>query len=476
MRFSRRPFPRAVVTIAFAALVVSAGAGAMLRLPPGGGSSPTGGTAAGTGDPTFVLTGAGNGHGVGLSQYGAFAQATAGRSAADILAFYFPGTQLTHKAFGKLRVLVVPSAKSLAISSTAPYMVKDGVEQTHDLAAGRVTLGPDLQVPVAGVPTSLTGPLMFTPATGEVISIGNRSYRGEIEVTSNGSSLQAVDVVGLEAYVRGVVPGEMPSTWPAAALQAQAIAARSYALATLVKGKAWDLYADGRSQQYLGAGAETPETTSAVKATSGNVLFYGGTVATTFYSSSSGGRTQSGFDAFGLDVPYLPSRDDPWDAQSPFHTWEPRSYTGAQLAKTLGLAAPALDVSARFSQSGRVVALSIIATDGSSLSVAGTEARKRLVLRSTAFHLATLRFLTTPSPTSPGVAVRLTGIARDAERPMLERLAPTRRWVPVVRRLQVEAAGTFAAVVHPAQTTTYRLSASGIAGPALTIPVVGTQP
>ena len=448
----------------------------MLVAQPGGDSAASRNGATSSSDPTFVITGAGNGHGVGLSQYGARAQAGAGWSAADILAFYFPGTQPARKSFRKLRVLVAATAKSLLISSDSPYVVKDGLGQPHQLDAGAITLGPELQVSIAGVPTTLTGPLTFTPSNGAFVSLGSRSYRGAIEVSSDGASLQAVDLVGLDAYVQGVVPGEMPSNWPAAALQAQAIAARSYALATLVKGKAWDLYADGRSQQYLGANAETPETTAAVKATARTVLLYGGIVATTFYSSSSGGRTQSGLDAFGLDVPYLPSQDDPWDSGSPYHTWQPRAYTGRQLAKALGLSAAAVDVTSRFSQSGRVISLSVIARDGSSLAVSGAEARKLMALRSTDFHLATLRFLTPATPTTAGVALRLTGVARDADQPTLERLGPGGTWTPVVRRLHVDAAGTFATVVRPTQTTTYRLSASGLAGPVLTIPVVGTQP
>jgi stage II sporulation protein D len=424
----------------------------------------------------FVLTGSGNGHGVGLSQYGALAQARAGRSAVEILAFYFPGTQLGKRPAVKLRVLLVSSAKSLVVSSTTPYTVRDAAGQSFALPAGAITLGPSLEVPVDGVPTPVTGPLNVVPSSGGFVSIGSRSYRGTLEISSTGAALQAIDVVGLEAYIQGVVPAETPGSWRAAALEAQAIAARSYALATLVKGKQWDLYPDGRSQQYPGAGAETPAATAAVRATAGSVLVYGNGIATTFYSSSSGGKTQSGLDAFGLDVPYLPAQDDPWDQGSPFHVWQPRAYTGAQLAKALGIASTVVDAQARFSASGRVVALTVTGADGSTLAVAGTEARKRLALRSTAFHLGTLRFLTPPSATSPGVALRLSGVARDTQDATLERLGPDGAWQAVVRRLTVSATGTFAVVVRPTQTTTYRLSASGLPGPTLTIPVVGAQP
>ena len=460
----RRPFI-ALAAVAVGLAAVSAGWTSPL--------GPNGRLAAG-GEAAFVLTGSGNGHGVGMSQYGAYAQARAGRSGTEILSFYFPGTALGRRPAPKLRVLLLAAAPSLAISSPSPFTVRDAVGQAHQLPAGSITLDPALQGPVDGVPTQLAGPLTLTPATGSFVSVGPRAYRGAIEISSNGDSLQAIDVVGLEAYLLGVVPGEMPASWPAAALQAQAVAARSYALATIVKGKAWSLFPDGRSQQYLGVGAETPATTAAVKATTGSVLLYQGAVATAFYSSSSGGHTQSGFDAFGVDVPYLPAQIDPWDAESPFHLWPPRAYTGRQLAKPLGMHGRVVDVQSRFSASGRVISITFTAADGTSVALTGTEARKRLALRSTAFHLATLRFLSTAAAVSPRAAVPLTGVARDAVDASLERLARDGTWQPVRRRLHVSPAGTFAAVVHPVRTTTYRLTAFGLPGPVLTIPVAGT--
>ena len=468
-----RPFP--ALTVLLVSLAIVPGALGVLRYVPGGSSS-SGGVATGSSETAFVLTGSGNGHGVGLSQYGALAQARAGRAAADILSFYFPGTELGRRTGLKLRVLLLAAAKSVTLTSAAPIAVRDAAGVAHELSAGETVVGPELQLPLDGVPSAVPGPLTLTPSPGALISVGNRAYRGTIEITSNGSALQVVNTVGLEAYVQGVVPGEMPSTWPGAALETQAIAARSFALATLVKGKTWDVYPDGRSQQYRGAGAETPSTTAAIRATTGKVLLYRGLVATTFYSSSSGGHTQSAFDAFGLDLSYLPAQDDPWDESSPFHVWKPRALTGRQLGNALGLSAPVVDIQGRFSATGRAITLTATGADGTSIEVAGAEARRRLGLRSTAFRLATLRFLTPPAATSAGAAVRLTGVARDAQTPLLEVLAPDGIWKPLGRRLRVTATGTFAVVVHPVQTTTYRLSASGLAGPSLTIPVVGAQP
>jgi len=468
--------PVVLIAAAFAALLLTATSDAALELPAGS-SPPPSQPAPGGGDAVFVLTGSGYGHGAGMSQYGAFAQARAGRSVADILGFYYPGTQLGRRSPAtKLRVLLAPAAKTLTVSSPADFSVRDATGQSYPLPAGTLTLGPELALTIDGVPEVIAGPLTFVPASGQLLSVGSRPYRGSIEVAQVAAGLQAVDVVGLDAYLQGVVPSEMPSAWPAAALQAQAIAARSYALAARVQGKAWDLYSDGRSQQYVGAGAETPETTAAVKQTAGRVLLYGGIVATAVYSSSSGGRTQSGRDAFGLDVPYLPLKPDPWDTASPFHAWQPRTITARQLTKALALRAQVTEVQAQFSPSARVVSLTVVTADGSAVAFAGGEVRRRLGLRSTAFHLATLRFLTPPAPMTVGTSLRLTGVARDARQALLERQVADGTWKPVVRRLQVTGAGTFAAVVHPTETTTYRLSASGLPGPALTIPVVGTQP
>ena len=102
-------------------------------------------------------------------------------------------------------------------------------------------------------------------------------YRGAIEIrTASGSGLNVINALDIESYLLGVVPGESPSAWPAAALEAQAVVARSYALASNVNGKGFNQYADTRSQMYRGYLAETPSTNSAVANTAGQVVTYGG--------------------------------------------------------------------------------------------------------------------------------------------------------------------------------------------------------
>ena len=108
---------------------------------------------------------------------------------------------------------------------------------------------------------------------------------------TNGSALEVVNVVGLESYLLGVVPSEMPNKWPAEALAAQAVVARTYALAHLAKGGDYDLYPDTRSQVYRGIGAEAPSSNTAVSETANRIVLYDGEPADTFFSSSSGGKT-----------------------------------------------------------------------------------------------------------------------------------------------------------------------------------------
>src|SRR5262249_56034135 len=151
---------------------------------------------------------------------------------------------------------------------------------------------------------ALPPPLLFQPGAGALAL--DRPYRGAIQVDVETGKLRAINVVGLEQYLYGVVPSEMPYTWAPEALKAQAVAARSYALATKRSG-AFDVYKDTRSQVYLGLNHEKPSTNAAVDATAGKVLMYGGAIAKTYFFSTSGGRTAPPHDPCGTPVPSLPS-------------------------------------------------------------------------------------------------------------------------------------------------------------------------
>jgi stage II sporulation protein D len=131
-----------------------------------------------------------------------------------------------------------------------------------------------------------------------------------------------INRLSLEHYLYGVVPAEMPASWPAGALRAQAVVARSYALRSRRPDAPYDVFADVRSQVYRGVPAEAAATTAAVRATRARVVIAAGQVAQTFFFSTSGGRTAANEEGFGgTPISYLRSVDDPYDDVSPYHTW-----------------------------------------------------------------------------------------------------------------------------------------------------------
>src|SRR5205823_1138865 len=159
----------------------------------------------------------------------------------------------------------------------------------------------------------------------------------------------------------GVVPREMPSAWEAEALKAQAVAARSYALANLHAGGSFDVYSDTRSQVYGGIAAEQPSTNDAVAATAGEVVLYDGDVADTLFFSTSGGRTASIEDVWprAEPQPYLVAVPDPYDTASPYHNWT-QTITGSTLARQLRVPGALVDVQTTLNPSGRVATLTAL--------------------------------------------------------------------------------------------------------------------
>lgn len=157
--------------------------------------------------------------------------------------------------------------------------------------------------------------VVLKPSEGGFISAKNKWYRGHLIIQNKNKKLTVINDVGLEDYIKGVVPSEMPSGWELEALKAQAIAARSYALANLGKRASlgYDLKDTPEDQAYGGASAETSKTNRAVDETSGLVLTYNYKVVSAFYSASAGGQTVTAKEAWGNDVPYVrsvPSFDD----------------------------------------------------------------------------------------------------------------------------------------------------------------------
>src|SRR5207248_1060757 len=190
--------------------------------------------------------------------------------------------------------------------------------------------------------------------------------------------VQVVDVVALENYLKGVVPSEMPFDWAPEALKAQAVAARSYALANLTKNREFDLYGDTRDQVYGGVAAEQPASNDAISATKGQVVLYKGKVADTLFFSTSGGRTASSLDATGAAVPYLVSVADPYDSLSPVHDWGPVLFDGAKVAAQLKLPGSLTDLTADDGASGRAKTVTGVGADGVEATVTGAQFRALL--------------------------------------------------------------------------------------------------
>lgn len=161
------------------------------------------------------------------------------------------------------------------------------------------------------------------PETGFLWCKGYR-YRGEIEVYRDGQGLTAVNVLPLEEYLYGVVGIEMSPSWPAEALKAQAVAARTYAVGRLGgggPGSGFDLLDTPVHQAYRGIGVEDPRSNAAVDATRGQVLTYQGALARTFYHAASGGHTENVENVWTSPVPYLRGVPD-FDQDSPWSRWE----------------------------------------------------------------------------------------------------------------------------------------------------------
>lgn len=339
---------------------------------------------------SHVISGRGWGHGVGMSQYGARGLAEHGRTYERILRHYYRGTELARIRERAVRVLLQSGRKEIVVSGATRaggrrldparlYRVRAhgaGVELRS--AAGRL-LGR------AAGPLELSRPGDVVKLHGTAIGgVRDGRYRGSIVVVPGVfGGLGAVNVVALDDYVRGVLPGEMPSSWPIEALKAQAVAARSYALAANKGGAVFDHYPDTRSQVYRGFDHETAPANAAVEATAGQVLAYEGEVIPAFFFSTSGGRTEDvenvWYDA--APRPYLRSVRDPYDRISPRRRWEVRFTTEQMERRLRGLVKGSFRriVVRRRGASPRVVAADVVGSEGRTrVSGATLKARLRL--------------------------------------------------------------------------------------------------
>jgi SpoIID/LytB domain protein len=315
---------------------------------------------AGAAGAAFRIDGSGNGHGIGMSQYGAWEQAVAGRSAAQILESYYAGTTLsTVGAAATVRVNVARDKAGLEV------VVTDGAATiTTGPTAWTAGPGTSWRVVPTGSACNVVGPAprhddehlgvvcpTFKPtAVGTVLDLrvpaGSsyaryHRYRGMVALDvlrTSSTRLQSVVELPMDAYLYGLA--EMPYSWNAAALQSQAIAARSYATYKALGQNAatvacrCHLYDSQQDQVFDGFDRQSASKWSswrdAVDATTHTVVRADGAPGTrngvvpTFYSSSSNGATEAKHEVWGGErLPYLTSRPDPWSttARNPHRAW-----------------------------------------------------------------------------------------------------------------------------------------------------------
>jgi SpoIID/LytB domain protein len=309
----------------------------------------------------------------------------------------------------------------------------------------------------------LHGRVRFEPGAAPLVLDG-AAYRGSFIVRSRAGRLMVVNRVRLERYLRGVVPWEMPDHWHPQALRAQAVVARSYALATLKPGRLYDLLADTRSQVYGGIRAEDRSTNLAIGATAGKVLWWNGRIATTFYHSTSGGRTAAISDVWpgSPQVPYLVSRPSPYETTSPHFSWPALVVRPGRVRELRG----ARDLLVDRNSSGRVTAVVVRRARGAK-RIGGDQFRRALGLRSSWFQLGVLALDEPREAATYGSEIRLRGVARGLRGPVVQRLEQG-RWRQVAR-VRARRDGSFVARVRARGGVRYRVAAEAVAAPPIAV-------
>jgi len=391
----------------------------------------------------FDFRGSGYGHGVGMSQVGAFGMAREGKTATEILTHYYSGVEVApvdDSAF--LRINIADKIQSVTFSneslSSIPSISSSLQIFPGDLAPGVVETSTAVTtLPLGGSLTfSILGQALISsisdPATGANTALpqggvwtirwsGTTAFPGEnsllkmkvgtttkryrygqaqVKLVSGGLTSAAIIVTNTlrlhDEYLRGI--GEVPSSWPSAALQAQVIAARTFGLAkkdNLRKVCDCNLYSSTQDQNFVGWSKEVeavygkkwvdavsitqPDTTT------GLAILYNGKPIFAYYASSTGGVTENVQDVWGSAVPYLLSVPDPWSLDStinPSYSSWVRSISQANMAKAFNLPDVArYEVTAR-TGGGAVKSVSAFSTNGKSSQLTGEKFRSLLKLPS----------------------------------------------------------------------------------------------
>ena len=365
-------------------------------------------------DTAFTFTGAGWGHGIGMSQWGARGMGASGSTPAQILAHYYSGTTVTTATSPEIRVLIATAPSfTFAPGATATFAPAGSSAGTVTATASgaSIVLSGGISATVGGLIITTGGtPMRVTPP-------GNRYNRGALVLRPTGSgTIQAVLHISMQEYLYGL--GEMPSSWPAAAMQSQAIAARTYAqkkVATVNGAGTYDIVGGLPDQSYIAfekeGGAMGAQWIAAVDTTNTQVVTYGGGLIDAVYSASSGGYTENSEVVWVSAVPYLRGVADDADltGSNPNASWV-RTYSGAQLGAWFGLGqVSSVQVLGPLGVSGRVDKATIRLTGtAGTRDVTGTQFRSTVNAASPSAQLMSTKFVVnggaTPPPPPPSPA------------------------------------------------------------------------
>lgn len=237
-----------------------------------------------------------------------------------------------------VRVRLQNLQNNTVVTSTGDSIIKKGNgEKVQDIKSGvPITIG------ISGSDITINGKklgsqVLVTPKNwngDQVFKVNGRNYRGFLKATISSKGSILINEVPLEYYLYGVVPEEAPPSWPQAALRAQAVAARSYALYNMEqnKNKLYDVESTIWSQVYQGKDSEYTSTNQAVDATRGMIMTYQGRVIDALFHANGGGYTESSVNVWGNEVPYLKAAAD-FSQKSPSYSWKIKtSRTGVELA------------------------------------------------------------------------------------------------------------------------------------------------
>ena len=277
----------------------------------------------------FIITGSGFGHGVGLSQIGAEGLALEGKSATDILTYYFPGTQVTTAPVTQsIRVNIAHQSIYQAITGTSLQLYKGDLTTTPIAVPQGATLKFSMvgkvispTITLKGSPTVIvpSGALFSVKWDGVVKVAGISLKYGSVALRAVASKMEVTTTLALDTeYIYGI--SEMSSAWPTAAIQSQAIASRTYGqarIATIRKECDCNVYSTIYDQNFVGYSKESEPLIgalwkAAVDATAGMTVTYNNAPINVYFFSSSGGMTQRSEDVWGTAYPYLTNVADPY--------------------------------------------------------------------------------------------------------------------------------------------------------------------